>query len=421
MDKFKEALCDNLDTFSRAVNLSLILYDTNGTELKTFGEMHSYCAVFRNATGKYCPCGEMHRHACMQAADLGEAYIFPCPAGLVHFVVPVYRRHSLIASVLAEPILLEYPDISIVDEAVKRYGLSLEWRSRLYSALGTVQMVEPSRFRYLSKLLFLQLHNLTAEPDADPAEILSEKNMQQSEIAEYLRVIRDSPVKPDGGDALPAGTSGYDLEQMLLSDILSGNESDANAVLNEMLGRIYFASGNNIEIIKVKVIELISFLSRALVNRGTGEQTIYEMTDAFLHKLPDYKNLTDLSYGILVVLREFTDFAFSDTDRNTLPVIKKAIRYMNEHYCENPRLEQVASYAGLNPAYFSTLFKKKTGSNFSAYLNDLKLARARQLLKRTNLPLSAIAAELGFDSQSHFSTVFRKANGMTPRQYRDHL
>jgi len=76
---------------------------------------------------------------------------------------------------------------------------------------------------------------------------------------------------------------------------------------------------------------------------------------------------------------------------------------------------------GLNPAYFSTLFKKETGINFSNYLLNLRIENAKLLLKNSNLSLINIAVEIGFDNQSYFSNVFKKVTGMTPKQYRQTL
>ncbi|MBQ7725428.1 MAG: helix-turn-helix transcriptional regulator [Lachnospiraceae bacterium] len=75
----------------------------------------------------------------------------------------------------------------------------------------------------------------------------------------------------------------------------------------------------------------------------------------------------------------------------------------------------------LNPSYFSALFKKETGTNFSAYLLNVKMENARLLLRNSNLSLSDISAELGFESQSYFSKMFKKETGLTPRDYRHHI
>lgn len=409
--EFTDVIKDNLSTFSNAVNITLNLLDQNGLILETFGAPCSYCELFQEATGKYCPCAQMHQHSCQQAANLGEAYIVSCPAGLIHFAAPILKNKKHVASVLAGPISLEFADINLVDDVMQKYDIPLDYRSKLFTALSAVPLVEPFRARYLSKLLFLNVTNLIANQDSKTQE-LSGKAVQQAKISEYIQLIKENPA---------TSVSQRELEKQLLADVLSGNADGAKAILNEMLGRIYFTSGNNVEIIKTRAIELIAFLSRAIIENKGDEQVIYQMTENCLHSITKSNDLTDLSYVLLEVLDKFTNLAFSNIVSNNLAIIKKSISYLNEHYNSNPTLEEIADYVGLNPTYFSTLFKKETGVNFSNFMINLKIEHAKRLLKDTNLPLVTIAAELGFDSQSYFSNVFKRYVSITPKQYRQSL
>jgi two-component system, response regulator YesN len=404
-------LKDSLSTFSNAVNITVNLLDQDGMILDTFGSPFTYCQLFQEATGKYCPCAQMHQHSCQQAAKLGEGYIFSCPAGLIHFAAPIFKSKNHVASVLAGPISLEYADINLIDEVFRKYNISLDYRNKMYTALSAIPLVEPFRARYLTNLLFLYVTNLMSNEYAKTQE-LSEKSIQQAKIGEYIQLIKE-----DSETSLPQ----YELEKQLLSDVLSGNAPGAKAILNEMLGRIYFASGNNVEIIKTRAIELIAFLSRAIIENKGDETTIYHMTDTFLRHIAQTNDLTDLSYVLLEALEKFTNLAFSDVVSTNLVIIKKGIQYMNDHYNSNPTLDEVANYVGLNPTYFSTLFKQKTGVNFSGYMMKLKIDQGKRLLRESNLPLVTIAAELGFESQSYFSNIFKRFTDMTPKQYRENL
>jgi len=404
-------LRDSLSTFSNAVNITLTLLDQDGMILDTFGAPCAYCELFQETTGKYCPCAQMHQHSCQQAAKLGEGYIFSCPAGLIHFAAPIFKNRNHVASVLAGPISLEYADINLIDDILPKYNISLDYRNKMYTALSSVPLVEPFRARYLSNLLFLYVTNLMSNEYAKTQE-LSQKTVQQAKIGEYIQLIKENP-----STSLPQ----YELEKQLLSDVLSGNAEGAKAILNEMLGRIYFASGNNVEIIKTRAIELIAFLSRAIIENKGDERTIYQMTDSFFQHITKANDLTDLSYALLEALEKFTNLAFSNVISTNLAIIKKGIQYMNDHYNSNPPLEEVASYVSLNPTYFSTLFKQKTGVNFSGYMMRLKIEQGKRLLKDSNLPLATISAELGFDSQSYFSNTFKKFTKMTPKQYRESI
>lgn len=408
---FIDILKNNLQTYSYATNITLTMLDKDGNQTAQFGQPYQYCTLFQEATGKYCPCSKTHQDSCMMSLNLGDSYIYLCPAGTIHFTVPIVKDKVYQGSILAGPIVLDYPDMTLVDGIIQKHNISLDYRRKLYTALTAVPLIEPFQARHLSKLLFLLITNLITG-ESERTKELSDKAFQQAKIGEYIQATKE--------DKLTSPTQ-YAMEKTLISDVLSGNSNGARAMLNEMLGQIYFTSGNNIDIIKVRTIELIALLSRATYEAGSNDSSIYHMTENFMHQLTNVKNLTDLSYVLMETLDQFTNLAFSHTNTNNLSVIKKSIAYINDHYNQNLTLDMVAEHIGLNSAYFSTLFKKETGVNFSTYLLNLKIDNAKLLLKNSNLSLINIAIELGFDNQSYFSNVFKKATGMTPKQYRQTL
>ena len=69
--------------------------------------------------------------------------------------------------------------------------------------------------------------------------------------------------------------------------------------------------------------------------------------------------------------------------------------------------------------YFARLFSQITGITPQLYLANLRLERARKLLAETALPISEIAAAVGYKSQSHLAKVFKSVSGVAPRVYRE--
>lgn len=101
-------------------------------------------------------------------------------------------------------------------------------------------------------------------------------------------------------------------------------------------------------------------------------------------------------------------------------VVSKAEKYVAENFCDpNISLISVAKYVGLSSAHFSTVFSQTMGRSFIHYLTAMRLERAKELLRTTNMKLSAIAMEIGYNEPNYFSHVFRKAEGMTPKEYRN--
>lgn len=102
----------------------------------------------------------------------------------------------------------------------------------------------------------------------------------------------------------------------------------------------------------------------------------------------------------------------ADTER-----MKRVLEYVLTHFQEEIRVEQIASVAGLAPAAFCRYFKKKTRKSFVAYVNELRIGHARQLLTSQDLSVGQVGLECGFNNISHFHRQFRLHTGLTPLRY----
>lgn len=98
--------------------------------------------------------------------------------------------------------------------------------------------------------------------------------------------------------------------------------------------------------------------------------------------------------------------------------IEVAFQYIKTHFHTELSLEKVAAIVYLNPVYFSQLFKQKTGSGFKEYITHLRLERAMELLRTSDLKITDISERVGYPDMRHFSQIFRKKNGNTPSEYR---
>jgi len=96
----------------------------------------------------------------------------------------------------------------------------------------------------------------------------------------------------------------------------------------------------------------------------------------------------------------------------------KSIRYINEHYNENITVNKLASLEHYNRSYYSDWFLKETGKSPSAYIQELRLNKAKELLLNTDLPILHIAIQVGFEHQSSLTRLFQKYGEITPSQFR---
>ncbi|MDQ6423496.1 response regulator [Paenibacillus sp. LHD-117] len=98
--------------------------------------------------------------------------------------------------------------------------------------------------------------------------------------------------------------------------------------------------------------------------------------------------------------------------------IKKLLRYMDEHYAKNLSLRSAAGMVNMSEAYLSTIFKKETGTNFTDWLNMLRIEKAATLLIETDLPSYLISEQVGYENSNYFGRLFKKMKGVSPQKYR---
>lgn len=99
-------------------------------------------------------------------------------------------------------------------------------------------------------------------------------------------------------------------------------------------------------------------------------------------------------------------------------VLQPAFDYLHTHHSEAVPLKKMAELCHLSPSYFSRLFAKETGESYSGYTARLKIEWAKRLLEHTDMPISQISAELGFNEPGYFIKTFKKYEEITPAVYR---
>ena len=99
--------------------------------------------------------------------------------------------------------------------------------------------------------------------------------------------------------------------------------------------------------------------------------------------------------------------------------VRHAIDYINDHYKEKIRIADLATYIGVNRSYLTSSFKKATGYSPQEYLMLLRMEKAAELLKKTDLTINDVAASVGYGDQLAFSKIFKQYYGASPKAFRE--
>lgn len=104
--------------------------------------------------------------------------------------------------------------------------------------------------------------------------------------------------------------------------------------------------------------------------------------------------------------------------QNSVKRMAPVLDHISHYYHEPIRVNDAARLCAMSDCCFMQSFKDVTGLSFVAYLNRFRVARAQELLDKTDRAISEISLETGFCSQSYFGVMFRRITGTTPLQYR---
>lgn len=127
----------------------------------------------------------------------------------------------------------------------------------------------------------------------------------------------------------------------------------------------------------------------------------------------------DEAVSILLSLAQALSLHISSVQvDNSDILIRKAADYIDQHYAEKISLEDVATSVGISKYYLSNMFKKIQGINFSSHLNNVRIEKAKLLLKNPQITVAQICEQVGFHDQQYFSKIFKRHTGMTVTEYR---
>lgn len=130
-------------------------------------------------------------------------------------------------------------------------------------------------------------------------------------------------------------------------------------------------------------------------------------------------HLVGCLYLFLDELIEFSDRRQNITDKKQQDFyINEAVVYIQQNFNRDLTVDEVAAFCKLNRNYFSRKFKKEMGCTPQEFLIKQRLTNAAELMRLTDLPIKAVAAQCGYPNQLYFSQAFKKCYGLPPQEWR---
>ncbi len=211
----------------------------------------------------------------------------------------------------------------------------------------------------------------------------------------------------------------YKVENQLFSCVKEGNVEklfDKLKLFNEsiVVGQM---SENDLRQYKYMAVSSITLATRYAIDGGLNESDAYSFSDGFIRKIDALDSPEMITEEICLAVIQLTNSVAEEKSRLKFsPYVRKCIAYINKNINKKITVKDLAQECGISQDYLSHIFKKEIGEKLSSYILKCKLGAAKTLLLE-GLSNNRIADTLGFSSESHFISVFKKQYGITPKKF----
>jgi two-component system response regulator YesN len=399
------------EVFAGHFDLVLQVIDLRGNELETHtsgGACPPFCAMIRRSASGRSRCRQDRLRWLRMAFKTGQPHTNFCHAGVLISCIPIMNHNQPLGGLLVGRCLSEpFSETTEQDLSRRLVGLRLVKRD-LFAAARALPVCSARRFHEAVEFLFILLYE-TTRLDPRVIEWRRQQTLQQAQIGEVIQQR-----KADGfSEKYP-----FQSEQELLAKVRIGDKTGAREILNSILGSIVFRNPGQINILKVRLVELLSILSRSASEAGVDPDLLLEKNVGYISKVVSLDTQEDICIWISLALNDFIDSVYELQKPLRDDRLRPAVEFIQKHYREKITLEEIARAAHLSVSRLCHLFRERMRLTIFDYLTDLRISRARSLLISTDRTCLEICYDSGFNNLSYFNRTFKQHTGMSPTQFR---
>ena len=361
-------------------------------------------AFFYNLSGNtfevcdYCSVGNCsaYKIGLARAKKLGNICIYSCPKDLA-FVAGIAYENGQEESfgIVAGPLVMNVvPDV-----------LSMGENNQFASAVYKLPVFSNSRIKQLGNVLRYCFKGF---------DLLEEALLEQTQDVEFIYTTSHMNHDQSQVDARI-----FEYEDHLKHSALNDDTQQTQALLNEMLGLVYFNSNEDVQRIKAGISKLLIILSRVMAACGRSVPEIFDFNSEHIRKLEQMKCVEEVNRWLSEIIHCFLFAIFEPENLKHSDVVQKIKEYILANFDHRLTLDDISRHVYLSNSYVSSIFKKETGLSIIDYTNRVRINRSKRLLHETDYSISMISTRCGFEDQSYFTKTFRKHVGVSPKKYRE--
>lgn len=247
-------------------------------------------------------------------------------------------------------------------------------------------------------------------------------------FAEALTCVR-TPIQ-NGGNQVPTVSGNHQegeysikiskLEQTAIEQQLkSGLDGEFDAFFEAHLYPLSEAALHSTLIKHYLFVEVIFTAVQFVTDLGGDGMKVIPIMSNIEAFLKNIKTIDQIKEAMRNIFSAVLTFRNNQTQYEKAKLIFQAKDFIDSHFTDpNLLLNEVAASVNLSPSHFSVVFGRETGESFKDYLTRVRIERAKELLRTTNMKCSDVAYQSGYNDPHYFSFVFRKNTGLPPQQFR---
>lgn len=196
-------------------------------------------------------------------------------------------------------------------------------------------------------------------------------------------------------------------------------KADEKTVLEEKEALFLSMRSEGLKEAKDRVLSAVLETAREFIRADADFFDIFGQEIDYFKKIGRIEDLRSLRLWVTNYFSWIIEYSRNRLDMTGADAVTRAKSYLAEHYQEaDLSLKRVAAYVDLSEKYFTTKFTKECGETFLSYLTALRLQKAKELIRTTTFKMYEIAEMVGYNNPEHFNRTFKKAEGVSPAQYR---
>lgn len=207
-------------------------------------------------------------------------------------------------------------------------------------------------------------------------------------------------------------------KEKVLSLIRSGDIENSRLALEAFFVKFRNYIEEQPTVLKIRLYELVcSFIDSAILGGG-DEKTLNELVGKYIEEIGHITDSAVAERWLAEIVTKTAGTVVHVYEKRSKVLIETAKKYIEANYQSQISYRDVAREVFISPSYFLSLFKRETGTTFVDYLTSVRIEKAKQLLLTTDLSVTRIAYDLGFNNSNYFSNIFRKAVGISATEFR---